>query len=181
MQSGIKRAASSKTAAGQTEAATGGGGSGKWQAQLISNASSHFSLTLSLCVCILFHCTVASCAVTCAAIRKCFFNLPPKEVAKGRRGRWKAREECEGGSAGNISCLVITNNSLNMQHILPKEAAGKLCTEFDKVFPSFSFTLYNISRGQLEHLRFSNTLPRKSIPFSHSSRLLVWAIAYFDF
>lgn len=68
-----------------------------------------------------------------------------------------------------------------MQHILPKEAAGKLCTEFDKVFPSFSFTLYNISRGQLEHLRFTNTLPRKSIPFCLSSLLLVWAIAYFDF
>lgn len=59
-----------------------------------------------------------------------------------------------------------------MQHILPKEAAGKLCTEFDKVFPSFSFTLYNISRGQLEHLRFTNTLPRKSIPFSRCFLLL---------
>lgn len=79
MQSGIRRAASSKTAAGlpPIEAAVvregdGGGGGG---GQLISNASSHFSL--SVCVCVLMHCTVASCA---RLLGKCFFNLPPKKV-----------------------------------------------------------------------------------------------------
>lgn len=87
MQSGIRRAASSKTAAGlpPIEAAVvreGDGGGG----QLISNASSHFSL--SVCVCVLMHCTVASCA---RLHGKCFFNLPPKEgrVGQSRLGYYE--------------------------------------------------------------------------------------------
>lgn len=116
-------------------------GSGKWQAQLISNASSHFSLTLSLsvCVCILFHCTVASCAVTCAAIRKCFFNFPPKEVAKGRRGRWKAREEWkgkreEGGRATSRAWLLrITHSICNT--FCPKKLLENSAQSSTKFFP----------------------------------------------
>lgn len=101
MQSGIKRAASSKTAAGQAEAAAGSAGGGVASGRRSSLAMpAPISLSLCLCVCAYFS-TALWLVVRLLALRfaNVFSICPPKKLQRvveggrqGRSGRGEGRQ-----------------------------------------------------------------------------------------